>query len=136
MSEKMSIAPANQTEPKIIPLSVPVTRKQSAWECYKAFGGLLWCEWYAHSRLLLFFLAAWIVCTWVMPLYAHPAFILFFGVVFAIIAGPAYGGSDTAEGSEEFTFALPPTRSERYLARLTVGGSALLLFTAMDILAL
>jgi len=40
------------------------------------------------------------------------------------------------EGSEEFTLALPPTRSERYLARLTVGGGTFLLFTTLDLLAL
>ena len=59
-----------------------------------------------------------------------------FGAFFAIVAGPVYGGSDTSEGCEEFTFALPPTRSERYLARLVVGGGALLLLTGMDVLAL
>src|SRR5207247_3890178 len=62
--------------------------------------------------------------------------ILLFGGLYALVAGPIYGGSDTIEGCEEFTFALPPTRSERYLARLAVGGGTVLLFTALDLLAL
>ncbi|MBU6401043.1 MAG: hypothetical protein KGS61_12040, partial [Verrucomicrobia bacterium] len=47
-----------------------------------------------------------------------------------------YGGGDIIEGCEEFAFALPATRAERYLARLTVGGGALLVFTLLDLLAL
>jgi hypothetical protein len=40
------------------------------------------------------------------------------------------------QGSEEFTFALPATRSERYCTRLVVGGGALLVLTALDLVAL
>jgi len=100
------------------------------------FRGLLWCEWYAHSRLLLLFLAAWVFCVWGLSLYGNPAWMLLFGMVFALVAGPAYGGSDTVEACEEFSLALPPTRAERYLARLMVGGGALLMFTGIDLLAL
>lgn len=128
--------PANETEPKVVPLSVSIQSKVSRGSSWKAFYGLLWYEWYAHSKLLLFFLAAWVASVWILPLYVNPAWILIFGGLFAILAGPVYGGSDTSEGCEEFTFALPPTRAERYLARLTVGGGALLLLTAMDLLAL
>jgi len=102
----------------------------------RAFQGLLWCEWFAHSKLLLFFLAAWLGCVWVLPLYTNPSWILLFGGLYAIVAGPIYGGSDTIEGCEEFIFALPPTRGERYLARLVVGGGTCLLFTTLDLLAL
>ena len=60
----------------------------------KALHGLLWCEWFAHSKLLLFFLAAWLLCVWVTPLFVHPGWILLFGLLYAVIAGPAHGGSD------------------------------------------
>lgn len=123
-------------KPKIVSLSVLTQSKVSRWSGWRAFYGLLWCEWYAHSKLLLCFLAAWVASVWILPLYVNPAWILIFGALFAIVAGPAYGGSDTSEGCEEFTFALPPARAERYLARLAVGGGALLLLTAMDLLAL
>ncbi len=128
--------PARETEPKIIRLETASAPRASVWSGWKAFQGLVWCEWYAHSKLLLFFLAAWLACVWVLPLYANAGWILLFGGLYAVIAGPIYGGSDTIEGCEEFTFALPPTRGERYLARLAVGGGAFLLFTALDLLAL
>ncbi len=128
--------PDREAEAKIIRLETASAPATSAWSSWKAVQGLVWCEWYAHSKLLLFFLAAWLACVWVLPLYANPAWILLFGAVYAIIAGPLYGGSDTIEGCEEFTFALPPTRGERYFARLAVGGGAFLLFTALDLLAL
>jgi hypothetical protein len=100
------------------------------------FKGLLWAEWYAHSKLLLSFLVLWLACVWVLPAFAHPGWILLIGIVYAFLAGPLYGGGDVIEGCEEFTFSLPATRSERYWARLTVGGGALLLFTALDLLSL
>jgi hypothetical protein len=103
---------------------------------WKALRGLAWCEWYIHSKLLLWFFAGWLAGVWVLPLYASPTWILLFGGVYALLAGPIFGGSNTLDGCEEFTLALPPTRGERYLARLIVGGSVLLLLTAMDLLAL
>src|SRR5207249_12210622 len=132
----MSPEPASDAEVKIVRLetaAVPAVPTQSWWNGVRS---LLWCEWYAHSKVLLFFLAAWLACVWVLPLYANPAWILLFGGLYALVAGPIYGGSDTIEGCEEFAFALPPTRGERYLARLAVGGGTLLLFTALDLLAL
>jgi hypothetical protein len=98
--------------------------------------GLLWCEWFAHSRLLLAFLVFWLAAVWLLPLFAHSGWILFIAVAYALIAGPVYGGGDTIEGCEEFAFSLPATRAERYLVRLAVGGGALLLFTLLDLLAL
>ncbi len=98
--------------------------------------GLLWCEWFAHSRLLLLVLTSWLVAVWMLPLFAHPDWILVLGLIYAMLAGPAYGGGDVIEGCEEFSFSLPATRSERYLARLAVGGGSLLLLTAMNLIVL
>ncbi|MFO1496789.1 MAG: hypothetical protein U1G07_00075 [Verrucomicrobiota bacterium] len=102
----------------------------------RSFYGLLWCEWFAHSRLLLAFLVFWLVCVWGLPLFTHSGWILLIAGAFALVGGPAYGGGDTIEGCEEFSFSLPATRAERYLARLTVGGGALFLLTMLDLLAL
>jgi hypothetical protein len=126
----------NRFEVRTVPVNgqdKAVSAASSKWE---AFRGLLWWEWYVHGKLLLSFIAAWLAGVWVLPLYATPAWILLFGGIYALVAGPVFGGSDTIDGCEEFTFALPPTRAERYAARLAVAGGALLLFTAMDLLAL
>lgn len=97
---------------------------------------LVWSEWFTHSRLLLASLFAWLLTVWLLPLVAHPLWILAFGVVYAAVAGPAFGGADIIHGCEEFTFALPATRAQRYGARLLVGGGSLLAFSLMDVLAL
>jgi len=95
----------------------PVRRRGA----YSAIRGLLWAEWFAHSRLLLVFLGLWLAAVWALPLVAHPGWILLLGGIYALLAGPAYGGADVMDACEEFAFSLPPTRAERYWARLAVG---------------
>ena len=102
----------------------------------RAWKGLLWSEWYAHSQVLLIFLAVWLLAVWTLPLVAHPGWILVLGGLYALMAGPMYGGADVLEGCEEFTFALPPTRSERFLSRLIVGLGTLLFLCFMNVIAL
>ena len=97
--------------------------------------GLLWCEWFAHSRLLLGFSSSgW----WAFGrCRSSPIRVDTAGrPAYALTAGAIYGGGDTIEGCEEFSFSLPATRADRYLARLAVGGGTLLVITAMDLLAL
>lgn len=126
----------NKPELKVIPFKDGAVRTGESWGKLKSLRGQLWCEWYAHSRFLLTCIAFWLVGTWGLSLYADPAWILLFGGVYALWAGPRFGGSDTIDACEEFTFALPPTRGERYATRLLVGGGTLLLFTAIDLLVL
>jgi hypothetical protein len=86
--------------------------------------GLLWREWLLHHVWLGWIFSAWLLGIWVLAI--HPLyFLLPFGIVSALLIAPSFGGSDAAEGSEEFSFALPPTRSQRYLVRLTLGGGIL-----------
>lgn len=105
-------------------------------EFFSVWRALLWSEWYAHSRLVLILLAVWLVSVWLLPLFMHPCWILLLGGLYALLAGPMYGGGDLLDGSEEFCFALPPTRGERYIARATVGGGTLLIITGMNLAVL
>lgn len=98
--------------------------------------GLLWAEWFAHSRLLLIFLALWLAGVWALPLFAQPGWILLLGGIYALLAGPAYGGADVLEGCEEFVFSLPPTRAERYWARVIVGAGTFFVLTTINLFAL
>src|SRR6266436_2831851 len=75
---------AREMEEKIVRLESAVAPSTSTRGKWKAIHGLLWCEWYAHSKLLLFFLAAWLSCVWVLPLYANPAWILLFGALYSL----------------------------------------------------
>ncbi len=126
------VAPPNAAGLRVLPNAqvAPLPNRFSYWQ------GLLWSEWHAHSKLLLVFLIAWLLMVWILPLFTNPGWILAFGLVYALIAGPVVGGSDVIDGCEEFVLALPPTRSERYLARLAISGGALLFFTLLDLLVL
>ncbi len=136
MNRAHVISQQNKPDLKVIPFEGAAVPEVESWGKLKSFRGQLWCEWYAHSRFLLTCLVFWLVGIWVLPLYADPGWILLFGGVYALWAGPRFGGSDTIDACEEFTFVLPPTRCERYATRLVVGGGALLLFSAVDLLAL
>jgi len=125
----MSEAPA--VLPEVLPLPPkPAGRRRAFWR------GLLWGEWYAHSRLILFFLGAWLLAAWILPQFANPGWILSFGCVFALVAGPAMGGKDVLDGCEEYGFSLPATRAEWFMARWGLGTAMLMLFTLLDLLAL
>lgn len=99
-------------------------------------GTLLWSEWFAHSRLFLFFLLGWLAVIWLLPLVAQPLWVVSFPILYALVAAPAFGGADVIHGCEEFMLAMPPTRNERFLSRLLFGGGSLLLFTGMTLAAL
>jgi hypothetical protein len=97
---------------------------------------LAWSEWFAHQRLMVVFAFLWLAAVWLLPLAVNPLWTLAVGAAFALMAGPAFGGSDVIHGCEEFSFAGAATRGQRFLARLVVGGTAVLTFNAMSILAL
>ncbi len=97
---------------------------------------LIWGEWFAHSRLLLGFLLGWLAMVWLLPLVAHPLWILGYGLLVAVIAGPAFGGADVIAGCEEFSFSWPVPRRQRFVARLMVGGGSLVTVSLMGVLAL
>src|SRR5215470_15674865 len=86
--------------------------------------GLFWKEWLLHHGELCWIFAAWLFGIWVFPI--QPPYFLFpFGILSALTIAAGFGGSEASEGSEEFSFALPPTRSQRYLVRLSLGGGTL-----------
>lgn len=108
----------------------------SGWPAWRVWRGLIWGEWFAHARLLLFFQLAWLAAVWLLPLIVHPLWILMLGAAYAIIAGPAFGGADVTAGCEEFSFTLPAPRGQRFVARLIVGGTGLLLLTVANVFTL
>ena len=103
---------------------------------FRLWRGLLWNEWFAHSRLIVVFLFVWLAAVWLLPLVLHPLWILVVGVLYALVAGPAFGGADVIDGSEAFTFSLPTTRSQQLAARIAVSGTGLMALTLMNVMAL
>jgi len=96
--------------------------------------GLFWREWLLHHGELRWMFAAWLFGVWVFPIQP-PFFLLPFGILSALMIAGSFGGSDASEGSEEFSFSLPPTRSQRYLVRLALGGGTLGLLLIVGTLA-
>ena len=107
-----------------------------AWRWTRPARSLLWAEWFAHQRLLVVWAFVWLAAVWILPLALNPLWMLSVGVAFALVAGPAFGGTDVIHGCEESTFAGAPTRGQRYLARLLVGGGAVLGFSGISVMAL
>jgi hypothetical protein len=97
-------------------------RPEPGWPRLRRWHGLLWAEWFAHAHLILLTLLVWLGTVWAVPMLAHPLWVLTPGILFALVAGPAFGGVDVIHGVEEFTFAYPVTRTERFLSRLALGG--------------
>jgi hypothetical protein len=102
----------------------------------RVFLAVAWRQWIACREMVLGFLAAWIICIWVLQLFNHPVWVALFGGVFALCIGPVMGGADAAEGSEDFALTLPCHRHEHYLARLAFGGTWLGLFIIGGCLAI
>jgi len=98
--------------------------------------GLLWREWIAHQRMLQLALSVWLVGGWVLMIFNHPGWIIAYGVLYGWAAGQAFGGAEASEGTEEFAFALPPTRRQRYLARLAAGVASVLALTVAPLLTI
>ena len=112
-----------------------VERAESTVTGQAIFRGLLWKEWAAHRGLLMGALSVWLTGLWFVPVLGSDAALLVFGLLYALMAGQAFGAEEAVEDSEEFAFALPPTRSQRYLVRLLMGGGSLLAFTVVGWLA-
>jgi hypothetical protein len=99
-------------------------------------GGLLRREWQATGRLITGFVVVWVLGVVVLELCYHPFALIAFGCVYARMVGFAAGGGEAFAGCEEFTFALPATRQQRYLARLLLAGSVLLALQLLGIAAI
>ncbi|MBX3731624.1 MAG: hypothetical protein KF791_03415 [Verrucomicrobiae bacterium] len=116
--------------PELRDRTLPLRRTLRCW------GGLLWGEWFAHSRLILAVSLLWLAAVWFLPVVAHPSWILALGGLFGVVGGPAFGGSDVMGGCEEFTFSQPATRRQRFDARLLVAVGCLGILTALNVLTL
>jgi hypothetical protein len=98
--------------------------------------GLWRDEWLAYGRLITDLTALWLIGIFILELFYHPGFMLGFGVLYALIIGTVCGGAEAMAGTEEFTFALPATRSQRYLARLALGGGVLVVMQIIGLVAI
>lgn len=132
MTEKTPPGPIESIAGSALPGQTGTNRGRRA----RLWMGLLWGEWLAHARMMLIFLALWLLAMWVLPRFTHPLWALAFGGFFAVITGPVFGGSDVMGGCEEYAFSQPITRRQRFDSRLLFATGWLGLFTVLNLLVL
>jgi hypothetical protein len=93
-------------------------------------------QWLAVRGLHTAFLVAWLTALWVLQLVAHPGWMIAFGLLYTVLVTPLMAGADILDGTEEFSFALPPGRQALFLTRMGIGLAFLLVTTGLGSLAI
>ncbi|MCX6879037.1 MAG: hypothetical protein NTW21_35295 [Verrucomicrobia bacterium] len=78
-------------------------------------------EWRLCRGPVVLLAMIWTIGLWVLVIFHHPAWLIAIGLLHVILVSPTQAGHDISDGTEEFSFALPPGRSPLYLARLSMG---------------
>ncbi len=93
----------------------PTTRETSD------FRALLLQEWKLCHGPFTSLAMAWVIGLWVLVIFQHPAWLLAVGTAYIIMLSAVQGGRDVIDGTEEFSFTLPPGRGPLFLARIIPG---------------
>jgi uncharacterized membrane protein len=82
---------------------------------------LLYQEWKLSQGPVVALALLWFIGLWVLVIFHHPAWLLAVGLIHVMTLSSAQAGRDVIDGTEEFSFTLPPGRGPLFLARLTPG---------------
>jgi hypothetical protein len=82
---------------------------------------LLYQEWKLSRNPVVSLALLWFIGLWVLVIFHHPAWLLAVGLIYVMTLSSAQAGRDVIDGTEEFSFTLPPGRGPLFLARLTPG---------------
>jgi hypothetical protein len=77
----------------------------------------------------------WLIGLWILPVFNHPLFFLWIGLILVFLVTPVQTGVDVLDGTEEFTFTQPPTRAEVFLSRILPGAVFLFVTGLIGVLA-
>lgn len=83
-------------------------------------------EWYLSRGPVVLLAMIWLIGLWILVIFDHPAYLIAIGLCHVILVSPSQAGRDIIDGTEEFSFTLPPGRSPIYLARCAPGLAFLL----------
>ncbi len=97
--------------------------------------GLIMRELLFHGDFLSWSVAVWFILLWSICLFTHHGFVLAFGILYGGIAGMRLGGYEMLEGSAEFSFALPPTRKQRFAVSFLWGLATVGALTSLGLVA-
>jgi len=88
-------------------------------------------QWLPARKLHVGLLVVWLLGIWVLLLMTHPGWLIAFGAIYTVLVTPAMAGADVIDGTEEFSFSLPPGRGPLFLTRMGIGLGFLLLTTGI-----
>lgn len=78
-------------------------------------------EWQLCRGSIIGLSVLWIIGLWVLVLFHHPAWFMVLGLIYVLAVSGNQGGRDVMDGTEEFSFTLPPGRGPLFVSRLTPG---------------
>lgn len=78
-------------------------------------------EWQLCRGFIIGLSVLWITGLWVLVLFHHPAWFMVLGLIYVLTVSGHQGGRDVMDGTEEFSFALPPGRGLLFVSRLAPG---------------
>ena len=78
-------------------------------------------EWQLCRGFIIGLSVLWITGLWVLLLFHHPAWFMVLGLIYVLAVSSNQGGRDVMDGTEEFSFTLPPGRGPLFVSRLTPG---------------
>ncbi len=102
----------------------------------RTWAGLALHEWLPVSRLHGGFFIAWLAGFWILQLVDHPGGLIALGLLYTVIVTPGLAGRDVINGTEEFSFSLPPGRGPLFLLRMGIGLAFLVVTTGLGSLAM
>ena len=102
----------------------------------RTWAGLALHEWLPVGRLHGGFLLAWLAGFWILQLVDHPGWLIALGLLYTVTVTPGMAGRDVINGTEEFSFSLPPGRGPLFLIRMGIGLAFLAMTTGLGSLAM
>ena len=82
------------------------------------------------------FAIVWLIGLWIVPVFEHPMWLLWIGLLMVLFLTPGQAGVDVLENTEEFIFSRPPTRADIFLSRMLPTALFLLSTGLIGILAI
>lgn len=78
-------------------------------------------EWKSCRGTIIGLSVLWIIGLWVLVIFHHPVWLMIIGLIYVLAVSSSQGGRDVIDGTEEFSFALPPGRGPLFISRLAPG---------------
>ena len=86
-----------------------------------ALRSLIHQEWKDCRNSMTELAVVWITGLWVLVIFQHPVWLMILGLIHVLTVTSSQAGRDVIDGTEEFSFTLPPGRGPLFLSRFVPG---------------